>query len=159
MSADINNQTTLITSDELKTVRYGISKDFNPARLDPYVIAASERLRGWVGDTVYDDALTAPDGATARVQARRAVLKVAEGDLAMSYLTLNLNTFITPDGQLVESKGEGNATNRYLSPDQIAKAAQAWLSQAYLLATPYLLSGDVPDSAVELQTIDLCQTE
>lgn len=156
MSADINNQTTLITSEELKTVRYGLSKDFNPARIDPYVLAASERLRSWVGDTVYDDALTQPDGATARVMARRGILKTVEGDLAMSYLTLNLNTFVSPDGQLAEAQAEGQTVQRYFNPDQVAKTARAWLDQAYLLATPYLLSGDLPESAVELQTIELC---
>lgn len=165
MSADINNQTTLITSQELKSLRYGISKDFDPLRLDPYVIAASERLRAWVGEDVYDDALDQADisaltsAQQKRILARREILKAAEGDLAMSYLTLNLNTFVSPDGQLAEAQAEGQTVQRFFNPDQVAKTAKAWLDQAYLLATPYLLSGDVPASAVELQMIELCLTE
>lgn len=161
MPASEPNKTTLITTDELKTVRYGISKDFNPLRLDPYVIAGSERLRVWVGDAVYDDALTEADisaltaAAQARIKARREILKAAEGDLAMSYLTLNLDTFVTPNGQVAEAQAEGQTVHRYFNPDQVAKTARAWLEQAYLLATPYLLTADIPASAVELQEIEL----
>ena len=158
------DRTTLVTSQQLadrQQGRFAISKDVNFTRLDPYVWAASERVRGWVGDDVYDDALTEADisALTAseqrRIKARRAVLAVAEAELAMSYLLPNLNTFVTPEGMLLEARSEGAVTHRYLTPAQVREAAQVFFNQASLLVQPYLLGGNVPPADVELQEIVL----
>ena len=164
MPAYETDKTTLITSQQLadaKQGRYAISKDVVYARIDPYVWAASERVRGWVGDAVYDEALAADESLLValsasdkrRVKARWAVLATVEAELAISYLLPNLNTFVTPEGMLLEARSEGQVTHRYLTPEQTRQMAELFFNRAYSLVTPYLLEGATPAAEFEFAEV------
>ena len=153
---------TLVTAATMKdpaTGRYQISKDVIAARITPYVEEASERLRGWVGDAAYDDALNAPalTGLTASeerfILRRRKVLATVEGDLTMSYLIINLNTIVTPRGVVTEAREEGQTVNRYLSPLQVREQAAVWFDQAQIMGARYLVNGAVPAAQIEFAEV------
>jgi len=137
----------LITAAEIRndhaSALYGVSKEIKLTRITPYVIAASVRLRSWVGDAAYDDALDVPSIAALpvaeqrQITQRRAILKAAEGDLTMSYLVANLNSAIRPQGLLAETKVEGQTTERYFTPEQTQARAREFFEQAVILVEPY----------------------
>ena len=155
---------TLVTATTMKsptTGRYPISKDVIDTRITPYIEQASERLREWVGDAAYDDAVTTPapdiSGLPAAEQRfiirRRKVLATVEGDLTMSYLIVNLNTVVTPQGVVTEAREEGQTVVRYLSPSQVREQAAVWFDQAQMMAARYLANGDVPAAQVEFAEV------
>src|SRR5690349_16062901 len=94
---------TLITATTLRDY-FEISRDVKDARLTPGIAAASRRLRVWVGEDVYADALADPPGDADRAED----LKSAEAWLAMYFSLLGMNTKITPGGVVKRSKVEGN---------------------------------------------------
>lgn len=156
---------TLITADEMRNDAgngvYAVSKEVKFSRIDLYLNSASLRLREWVGDEVYDDALARPElsalpqAEQRRIRQRRKLLKAAEGDLTMSYLIVNLNTVAAPKGLLLETKAEGQTVERYMTPQQTRERAREFFDQACQLVQPYLRGGSAPQSDFELQEIEL----
>lgn len=153
---------TLVTANTMKdpaTGRYQISKDVIAARITPYIEEASERLREWVGDAAYDDALDTPSLSALSaseqrfITRRRKVLATIEGDLTMSYLIINLNTIVTPRGLITEAREEGQTVVRYLSPAQVREQAAIWFDQAQMMASRYLVNGNVPAAQIEFAEV------
>lgn len=97
---------------------FKIHKDVSKTRIVPYLVAASRKLKTWVGADVYAD-MELTD-----------VLRLAEGCLAMHFLTLNLNTNVRPQGLVKVEKVEGNTTLQYLSPQETAQISAQWFEQA-----------------------------
>lgn len=141
------------------TGRYQFSKDIVAARITPAIEQASERLRDWVGDAAYDDALNTPSLSALSVSEQRFItrrrknLATIEGDLAMSLLIVNLNTVVTPSGVVTEAREEGQTVVRYLSPSQVREQAAIWFDQAVMMASRYLASGAVPAAQIEFAEV------
>lgn len=132
---------TLITADTLREY-FEISKDVKDARLSPATAAASRRVRAWVGNEVYEDALVeAPADAD-----RAEDLKTAEAWLAMYFALLGLNTKITPGGVVKSAKVEGNTIHQYLTPGEMRDLARLYFDQAHEIARRYMLTDETPDA-------------
>lgn len=154
---------TLITAEEMRNdaaeAVYGLSKEIKLTRIDGYLNAASLRLRDWIGDTYYDDALDTPDitalsaAEQRKIQQRRSLLKATEGDLTMSYLIVNLASAVAPKGLLLETKAEGQTVERYMTPEQTRVRAKEFFDQACQLVQPFLVNGNVPEADFILQEI------
>lgn len=140
---------TLIDADDLRGM-FAIKSDIEDPQLERAIVAGSRRLRSWVGDDAYDDALS----ETPTNELRRDELEYAEGHLAMYFAILGLNTPIRQEGIVRTEKVEGDAVVTYLSPDETTKVRQAYLEQAETLAREYLLSDGTPSSPFAVT--DLC---
>lgn len=122
---------------------FRIQTDTKAARILPYISAASRRLQQMISNAVY--ASTDPDIAE--------IVKLAEGTLAMHYMTLNLNTSIRPDGLVKTEQVEGNVTLTYLSPNETNQTAQMYFDQAEELIREFLSpSVGVAPEFVEFET-------
>ena len=133
---------TLITAETLLDYFEIKQPDIKASRLTPAIGAASRRVRAWVGDDVYGDAL---DETPADAD-RAADLKTAEAWLAMYFALLGLNTRITPGGVVKTTKVEGNTLITYLTPAEMRQLAQLYFDQAQEIARPYKLTDDTPEA-------------
>lgn len=126
--------------------RFDINKDIVDGRLLPHIGAASRRLRQWVGEAAYADALSnAPTDAL-----RQADLQNAEAALAMHFALPGLNSNITIKG-IVKTTKEGGATAgniifTYLNPNEVKQLAATYLEQAEEIARPYLVDDGTPEA-------------
>src|SRR4051794_14291896 len=111
----------LITIDELREI-FDISADIKPGRLERHLTAAGRKMRVWVGDAAYDDALLdAPEDET-----RKADLELAEAHLAMSVAILGINTALRARGIVQTETVEGKTVVRYHSPKEITELQAAF---------------------------------
>lgn len=113
---------------------FNIHKDVAPARITPYIKAASRRLLKWVGAGIYQTT----------DQDLQDLLKLAEGTLAMHYLIRNLNTNIRPKGIVATESVEGNVTIRYFNPVETSSFEADFLNQAEELIRDFILDADIP---------------
>ena len=111
---------TLITTETLLEYFEIKQPDIKSGRLTPAIGAASRRLRKWVGDDVYSDALGEPPTDADRADD----LKMAEAWLVMYFALLGLNTKITPGGVVKTTKVEGNTIHQFLTPREMKELAQ-----------------------------------
>ena len=132
---------TLIEDFELREM-FEINKDIKPSRTNRAIGAASRRLRQWVGEVAYADALL----EETENKDRREDLQYTEANLAMHFALLGLNTKLTPGGVVKTTKVEGNTVSSYLTPSEIKQLAQNYLETAEEIARPYLLLDGTPDS-------------
>lgn len=140
---------TLITATTLRDY-YAIDSTIKDGRLTPAIVAASSRLKSWVGGDAYTDASAeAPEDAT-----RAEVLKAAEAALVMHFAILGLNTKITSGGVVQTVKEKGSVANdvitTYLRPDQTQQLAEMYLNQAEEIARSYALSDGTPAAQVAI---------
>jgi hypothetical protein len=127
---------TLIDANRLRAI-FAIGPDVADERLGPCIAVASTRLRGWVGDEVYDDAASS---VPVNVE-RKADLELAEADLAMHFALLGLNTQLRSNGVVKTERVEGAAIVGYLVPSEIRQLAAEYLNQAEEIVRPYGKSG------------------
>lgn len=129
----------LITVDELREL-FDIDAGIGDKRFERALAAAGRRMRSWVGDDVYADALDAsPDDET-----RQADLEYAEAHLVMHFAVLGINTALRPTGIVATESVEGTVTLRYHNPTEIEKLQQEYLDLAEEIARPYLLTDGTP---------------
>jgi uncharacterized protein YfaP (DUF2135 family) len=142
----------LITVDEFRD-RFDIAADIDEKRLAPHLAAAGRRMREWVGDDAYTDALLdAPVDAT-----RKETLENAEAHIAMAFALVGLNTALRTKGMIKgERSGEGNVITSYFSPNEVAAYQQVYLDTAEAIARPYILNSGV---AGAVAVADLERTE
>jgi hypothetical protein len=139
---------TLITAETLLDYFEIKQPDIKTSRLTPAIGAASRRVRAWVGDDVYTDALLeVPTDAD-----RAADLKMAEAWLAMYFALLGLNTKITPGGVVKTSKVEGNTVLQFLTPAEMRELARLYFDQAHEIAQRYMLTDETPEA--EFSVVD-----
>lgn len=132
---------TLIDTAEFRT-RFDISPDVTDARLTPHIGSASRRLRRWVSDAVYDQAVLDVDTDV------KNDLQNAEAYLAFHFALLGLHFNLSSKGVLVEAQaGEGTERRRYLLPDQIAALSTQMLEIAREIAEPWTNLDQVPESS------------
>jgi hypothetical protein len=128
----------LISADDLKD-RFDISPDIKQSRLDPNIGSASRRLRKWVGEDVYAQAL----GTDAQYDDLRSDLKNAEAHLAYHFAVFGLNSPMSTKGMVVTSQSDkGGEMRKYLAPKETAELAQYFLDMAQEIAGPYMLAVD-----------------
>ena len=123
-----------LIDEEYLRATFNIHKDVGVGRITPYIAAASRRLLKWVGATNYADSELADE------------LKLAEGNLAMHLLHLNLNTNIRTKGLVASETVEGNVTVRYFNPTETAQFAEMYLAQAEEIVREFSQLRDVPPS-------------
>jgi hypothetical protein len=110
---------------------FAISSDIVDGRLSKHLGAASRRLRGWVGDAAYDDALLGP---AALDPDRRDDLVLAEAHIAMHLAILGINTHIRSSGVVKTERIEGEITVNYLTPAEAQQVSDDYLARAEEIA-------------------------
>lgn len=131
----------LITVDDLREL-FAIDKDLKDERFERALSAGSRRLRDWVGDAAYDDAVSIPP----EDQQRAEDLAFAEAHLVMGLSLLGVNTSMRSTGIVSSERVEGQVTISYLKPDELMKLQQQYLDQAEQIARPYLKSDGTPEA-------------
>lgn len=125
----------LISVDDLREL-FDIDTQIPDARFERALVAAGRRMREWVGDDAYDDALD--DNPTD--ETRADALQFAEAHLAMGFSILGINTALRREGIVRTEKVEGSAVLTYHSPAEIARLQQLYFDQAESIARPYLVN-------------------
>ena len=134
---------TLIDADDVKA-RFDIDPDITQARLDPHIGSASRRLRQWVGDTAYTDALL----ETPADADRKTDLQNAEAHLAFHYAVYGLNYPFSTKGIVATAmSAEGKEMRKYLTPAETQTVASQMLEVAREIAEPYTTLDSVPSSS------------
>lgn len=136
---------TLIDADDFRE-RFDIddSDSFPDGRIEPHIGSASRRLRRWVGAEKYAAAVNAaavsPDPEPTDDETDMMEdLKQAEAHLAYHFAVLGFNTPISSKGIIATSMSdEGKEMRKYLTPEQTAAVAQAYLELAEQFAGPYM---------------------
>lgn len=137
----------LVSEDELRAA-FAIDSEVDDDRLTMALAPANSRIKVWVGDEAYNDAIAeTPDDAL-----RALVLKSAAAHLAMGYVILGLNTPIRPTGIISSESVEGNKTVSYLRPGEVTALQQQYLDKAEEIARPYLLSDGTPTALTLVAT-------
>jgi len=136
----------LITVADLRE-QFDISPQVTDGRLTRMLVAAKRRLRGWVGEAAYADALAAAPDDTERQES----LELAEAHLAMHFAIVGLNSPLRREGIVAEEKVEGGTVLRYLNPDQTAALARQYLEIAEEIARPYLVDDGTPAGPIALE--------
>ncbi|MBD0370324.1 MAG: hypothetical protein ICV60_05775 [Pyrinomonadaceae bacterium] len=139
---------TLIDAAKLKEY-FDINKDIADGRLTPHIGAASRRLKQWVGNDAYTDALA----EESQDALRKSDLENAEAALAMHFAIPGLNSKVTPTGIVKSSRNDqGKTIITYLSPKEITELAGIYLEQAAEIARPYMLSDGTPEAEFAVVT-------
>jgi len=125
----------LISVDDLREL-FDIDTQIPDPRFERAIVAAGRRMREWVGNEAYDDALAAP----ATDETRQEALQFAEAHLAMGFAILGINTALRREGIVRTEKVEGSTVLTYHSPAEIARLQQQYFEQAESIARPYLLN-------------------
>lgn len=137
----------LISVDEFRE-RFDIDSEIVATRLTPHIDSASRRLRKWVGDVYYDQALDVDDTD----DDLKSCLKNAEAHLAMHFAILGLNSPLSGKGVVATSmSSEGREMRKYLTPDETANIAGQFLELAREIAEPYIAA----DSSVDVEIVGL----
>lgn len=102
-------------------------------QINPSLGAASRRMKAWVGEEIYTDALS----DTPTDSDRKLELTMAESYLAMHFALPGLNINVSNKGVVKTEKVEGDAVLQYLTPNEVKTAAADFLARAEEIATPY----------------------
>jgi hypothetical protein len=136
---------TLINPARLREY-FSIASDIKDERLTPHIGTASRRIRKWVGEAAYTDALS----ETPADVDRKDDLKNAEAQLAMHFAVPGLNTKQTVNGvaKTIKEGGAmaGNVVFSYLTPTEIKQLAQIYFDVAEEIARLYMLSDGTPEA-------------
>jgi len=125
---------------------FAVEPHIADVRFAKALAAAGRRLRAWVGDEVYEDALApVPTDAT-----RKETLQFAEAHLVMHYAVLGINTALREAGIVRSEKVEGNAVLTYHSPKEVAELQALYLNQAEQIAGVYFLNDGTVDAVTTL---------
>jgi hypothetical protein len=125
-----------------------IDPNIDDGRFSRAMAAAGRRMRGWVGDAAYNDALLEPPADVTRKEA----LQYAEAHLVMAFAVLGINTALRPTGIVASESVEGNTVLRYLNPNEIEKLQQQYLETAEMIARPYLTDDGTPGAGIMIET-------
>lgn len=130
---------TLISADDFRE-RFDISEDVGAKRITPHIGAASRRLRRWVSDAVYANALS----ENSSYEELQEDLKNAEAHLTYHYALGGLNYPLSSKGIVATSmSSEGKEMRKYLTPEETARVAEQFLELAREIAEPYLIATDL----------------
>lgn len=142
----------LISVDDLRAL-FGIADAIKDERFSRALAAAGRRMREWVGDEVYEDALLeVPEDDT-----RKETLAYAEAHLVMHFAVLGINTALRPKGIVRTEKVEGDTVLQYHSPKEIADLQALYLAEAEQIAAPYLLSNGTVEAFAVVSTGLQCE--
>lgn len=113
---------------------FNIHADVSNDRLAAYFAVAARRLKKWVGELYADPGDYAEE------------LKLAEGNLVMHFMQINLNTHVRSQGLVATETVEGNVALRYLNPDETLKMSIFFLEQAQQIVSEMDIYSDLPPS-------------
>ena len=137
----------LITSQDVIT-KFQISNKakLNATRLDDYVLVGLQKLKMWVGETVWND-INLPDDGTEKTSdlARKKIMQGAACYLTMYFALPNLHTYLTENGSVTTAKDEGNTVLQYLSPEKSAIKRQEYFYTAKEMVGLYVAVADEAD--------------
>lgn len=140
---------TLISAIEFRE-RFDISTEILDSRITPHIGSASRRLRKWVGETVYQQAIEIAGNEEGDLDLVDD-LKNAEAHLAFHFAIFGFNSPLTTKGVVATSmSGEGKELRKYLLPDESARLSNMYLELAREIAEPYLISDGTPESSYEV---------
>lgn len=143
----------LITVADLRNI-FAINSHIGDDRFTRALVAAGRRMRSWVGDEVYEDALSdAPADET-----RQQALAYAEAHLVMHFAVLGINTSLRETGVVKTEKVEGDVVLQYHSPAEITALQAQYLAMAEQIAAPYLQTNGTVE-AFEVLSISGSQCE
>lgn len=144
---------TLISAAEFRE-RFDISSDIDSNRIQPHIGSASRRLRKWVGEELYLQALDPANNETTDADLVND-LKNAEAHLTFHFAIFGFNSPLTSKGVVATSmSGEGKEMRKYLTPDETSKLSSYYLELAREIVEPYALSDGTPTTSFDL--IDTC---
>ncbi|MGE0367217.1 MAG: hypothetical protein AB7Q00_15935 [Phycisphaerales bacterium] len=127
--------------------RFDIDPEILDARITPHIGSASRRLRKWVGEEAYADALL----TATTDKDRKEDLQNAEAHLAFHFAIFGLNSPLSTKGVVATSMaGEGKEMRKYLLPDESARLSNMYLELAREIAEPYMIIDSVPESSWEV---------
>lgn len=128
--------------------RFDVDKNINDPRIEPHIGSASRRLRQWVGDTLYNQAVAVASNETTDAELV-ADLKNAEAHLTMHFAIYGFNSPLSMKGVVATSMaGEGKEMRKYLTPDETAKLSAYYLELAREIASPYI--PETIDAGIEI---------
>lgn len=137
---------SLISASDFRE-RFDIDPDIRDSRIVPHIGSASRRLRKWVGETAYSDALL----ATATDADRKADLQNAEANLTFHFAIFGFNSPLSSKGVVATATAsEGREVRRYLTPDETARLSQLYFELAREIADQYTVLDGVPGSSWEV---------
>lgn len=134
----IDIPTVLTTVDEIRSA-FNIGTAFDDGPIEEAIALAGAVVSKYVGSTVYSDALL---GSSAEDAPRAAMLKAAEGRVAVYYLILNAGTGIRRGGLIKQEQDaagplNGTVINQYLTPKEIRELRDQYLEEALGLLADY----------------------
>lgn len=127
----------LLTVQEFREMFGEIDTPSAEAQIKRPLGVAARRIRSWVGETIFNQAVAATDDDELKMD-----LQAATGYLAMHFLIANFNTVVRAGGIVLSEKAEGNTVLSYLSPGQTAARAQEFFDLADEMCRPYKLPVD-----------------
>lgn len=137
---------TLISVEDFRE-RFDIDEEIDKSRIAPAIWSASRRLRKWVTDATYTNALS-EDEQYAELQ---DCLKNAEAHLAYHYAVLGLNYPIASKGIVATAmSGEGKEMRKYLTPVETAQVMAQMLELAREIAEPFMADDGTPGANIEV---------
>lgn len=132
---------TLIDATEFRS-RFDISTEITDQRITPHIGAASRRLRRWVGEAAYLQAVAGVDADA------KADLQQAEAYLAYHYALAGMHFNMTTKGVTATAMAaEGKEVRRYLSPAEVAQLSAQMLELAREITEPYSILDGTPDTS------------
>lgn len=128
----------LISADDFRA-RFDISDDIDAGRIAPHIGSASRRLRKWVSDAVYSNALS----ENPAYEELQEDLKNAEAHLTYHFAISGFNYPLSSRGIVATTQsGEGREMRKYLTPTETQQVARQMLELAREIADPHCVAAE-----------------
>lgn len=138
---------TLISAADFREC-FDVDSDIGDKRIEPHIGSASRRLRRWVGETLYAQAINITDNEDVDLDLVTD-LSNAEANLTMHFALFGFNSPLSGKGVVATAmSGEGKELRKYLTPDETAKLSEHYLELAREIADPYITAST--DVGVEI---------
>ena len=142
---------TLISAADFREC-FDVDSDIGDKRIEPHIGSASRRLRSWVGETLYEQAINITDNEDVDLDLVTD-LSNAEANLAMHFALFGFNSPLSGKGVVATAmSGEGKELRKYRTPDETAKLSAYYLELAREIAEPYIAA--TTETGVEIVTVD-----
>ncbi len=146
---------TLISAADV-IERFDVDSDIDPLRFEPHIQTASRRLRKWVGEANYAEALAFAAGNDLDEPLLQD-LRNAEAHLAFHYMVYGLNYPFTSKGIVATvMSSEGKEMRKFLTPAETQAVAVQMLELAREIAEPYMPLDGTPTGSFEVVSDGEC---
>ncbi len=146
---------TLISAADV-IERFDVDSDIDPLRFEPHIQTASRRLRKWVGEANYAEALAFAAGNDLEEPLLQD-LRNAEAHLAFHYMVYGLNYPFTSKGIVATvMSSEGKEMRKFLTPAETQAVAVQMLELAREISEPYMPLDGTPTGSFEVVSDGEC---